>query len=164
MDNTILVEFREESKQILAELEEIVEKMEDDQTCKGNENFTGFSQRIDRIMGASKTIALLFPFNPGLKEIGKITALCKAMGYKAVETDSPALVPIFCGFWADSIEVLNDVINSLENANEVDRIVGDFVPVVRKRLEWLSSKLKIVEPAKKVNTNELNDMLNNFFK
>ncbi len=143
---------------------EIVEKIEGDATCKNNPNFADFSQRIDRIMGASKTIALLFPLNTGLKEIGKITALCKAMGYKATEVDSPLLVPIFCGFWADAVEVLVEVIDNIENATKVERIIAGFVPVVRKRLEWLASKLEVVTSKEVANTKELNNMINDLFK
>ncbi len=164
MDEAILGEFRDESKQILKELSDILERMERDTTCKDNPNFTEFSKRIDRITGSSKTISLLFPSNPGLKEMSKISALCKALGYKATEVDNPLLVPIFCGFWADAIEVLTDVLNSLEDAIQVEKIVTGFMPVVSKRLEWLSNKIKTVSPQKAMNPQEINDLLSDLFK
>ena len=155
MDNNILVEFGIESKQIIAELEEIVEKMEEDTISKGNVHMVQFSQRIDRIMGASKTISMMLPLNRGLKEIGKITVLCKSMGYKMVQTDAPELVPLFCAFWADTLEALNEVIDHIEDSNKVEKIVDEFIPVIRKRLEWLASKIQLVVPAEKLAPNEL---------
>jgi len=138
--------------------------MENDTTSQGNEHMVQFAQRIDRIMGASQTIAMIFPFNPGLKEIGKIAALCKAMGYKVSRIDAPELVPLFGAFWADTIEVLNEILQNLENSQEIERIVQGFVPVVRKRLEWLSSKIKVAAPNEPNSSQELNDLLNTLFK
>ena len=164
MDNSILIEFRSESKEILKELEGVLELLEKDASSQGNTNLVQFSQRIDRIMGASQTIAMMLPDHPGLKEMGKIASLCKAMGYKAAEMDAPQLMPLFSAFWTDSVEVLSDIVDNLENAKEVERIVGDFVPSVRKRLEWLSAKIQITAPQEKMNSNELNDLLNTLFK
>ncbi len=164
MDNSILDEFKTESKQILSELKDIVEMMEDDTTSQGNDHIVQFAQRIDRIMGASQTIAMLFPFNSGLKEIGKIASLCKAMGYKVSQIDAPELVPLFGAFWADAIEALSEILENLENASEIDRIVQGLVPLVRKRLEWLSSKIKAAAPTEPNDSQELNDLLNTLFK
>ena len=138
--------------------------MENDTNSQGNDHMVQFAQRIDRIMGASQTIAMIFPFNLGLKEIGKIASLCKAMGYKVSQTDAPELVPLFGAFWADAIEALSDILENLENTSEIDRIVQGFVPVVRKRLEWLSSKIKAVAPSQPSNSQDLNDLLNALFK
>ncbi len=115
-------------------------------------------------MGAAQTLGVMYPANIGLKEIGKIAALCKAMGYKVSEIDAPELLPLFCAFWSDTIEVLSEIIDHLENAEEVSKIAGNFVPVVRKRLEWLSSKIKTVSPKETTANQDLNELLNALFK
>ena len=115
-------------------------------------------------MGTAKTIGLLFPNNAGLREISKITALCRAMGYKAVDVDSPLLVPLFCGFWADALEVLDEVLMNLENDQKINEIINGFVPVVRQRLEWLAKKIQVVAPQQVESAKELNDVLNELFK
>jgi hypothetical protein len=141
MDIEVLNEFREESKKIIAELETIIEQIEDDTKITGNENLAEFAQRIDRIMGASKTMSLAEPDNLGLKEIGKITAICKELGYKAGRSKTNALLPLFCAFWADTLEVLSDLFDSLENEAEIRNMTQIFTPMIRNRLEWLATKI-----------------------
>lgn len=103
-----------------------------------------FSQKIDRIMGAAKTMSLEAPDHPGFQRMGKLAELCKILGYKAAERQVPALIPIFAAFWADTIEVTKNLLDAVEDLAKTDEISKAFPRVLQKRLEWLASK---VDPA-----------------
>jgi len=141
LDPEILESFREESAKVLAELTEVVEMLEKVRGEFPAKLLEDYSQKIDRIMGAAKTIQMTAPDNVGLKRISKMSELCKKLGYKAAERKIPQLIPIFAAFWADVIEVVEELINALEDPVETESIATNYSPVLQKRLEWLASKV-----------------------
>lgn len=146
LDDDILSGFVEESNAILEELHEIVEKLEDYE--EGDEfprqNLEDFSQRIDRIMGAAKTLLMMAPDHAGLDRIGKISNLCKSLGYAAAQNENPKTIPIFAAFWADSLEVVEDLTGAIRDKAKTEKIASDFSQTIQGRLEWLSTILKPV--------------------
>ena len=143
LDTEILNGFREESNQLTKELMDVVEKLED---VEKEDPFPGalleeFSQKVDRIMGAAKTISMFDPDHQGLKRIAAIAELSKRLGYRAAEQKRSALVPIFAGFWADTTEVLQELIEVLDDEVESARLAKAFSSVVEKRLQWLSDQM-----------------------
>lgn len=144
VDAEILNEFRAESKLLLDELEGIVEKLESFNSKSGFPDalLTEFAQKIDRIMGAVKTIALLAPDHQGFASIGKLAELCKTIGYKAAERKDVALLPIFSAFWADTIEVIQSLLACIEDEKKTKEISASFPPVLTQRLAWLKSKIE----------------------
>jgi hypothetical protein len=144
IDPEILNEFRAESKGLLEELQGVVEKLEETEATSvfPEALLTEFAQKIDRIMGAVKTMALLEPGHEGFISIGKLAELCKSIGYKAAEKKNTAMLPIFSAFWADTIEVIESLLKCIESPEETHKIAQSFPPVLAQRLAWLKSKIE----------------------
>ena len=141
IDTDILDGFKEESNQLLGELEEVVERLEQRVAEFPTKLMEEFSQKIDRIMGAAKTIGLMDEQHQGLKRIGNIAEICKRLGYKAAESKNAALVPLFAAFWADTLEVLTELVESVADEAASQKLAQSFSSVLQKRLEWLSQKM-----------------------
>ncbi len=148
MDLEILEAFREESEQILQELTSVIDALESPGEEFPTALLAEFSQKIDRIMGAAKTLAMDAPDHRGLSRIGQIAEVCKSLGYRAAEVKDLALIPVFAGFWADTLEVIGELVESVEDEAKSARIAGDFSSVLHKRLTWLSEKINGAAQAK----------------
>ncbi|OFZ81715.1 MAG: hypothetical protein A3K03_03155 [Bdellovibrionales bacterium RIFOXYD1_FULL_44_7] len=142
VDADILDGFRKESTQLLQELSKIVEKIESSHDSFPSGCLTDFSQKIDRIMGTAKTIATMSPEHVGLKRIGDLAAVCKAVGYKAAEKKATNLLPLFAAFWTDAIEVIQNLIDALDDADKTNQIFNSFSSVLQSRLQWLAKKVR----------------------
>lgn len=126
---------------MLAELIDVVDQIETSQGEFPSKLLEEFSQKIDRIMGAAKTLVVSFGAHPGLERIGKLSELCKALGYQAASKRVMALLPLFAAFWADTIEVIQDLLGALEDSDQSEQIAKSFSAVLQKRLEWLAAKV-----------------------
>lgn len=144
LDADVLKDFTKESLDLVTQLNEIVENLEDldEDDDYPVELLEGFSQKIDRIMGAAATLGMLAPDHPGLKKVTKIAELCKGLGYAAAQDKNPQAIPIFAAFWADTLEVMESLIENIDNEFESLKIATEFAGVLQRRLEWLSGKLK----------------------
>lgn len=119
----------------------IIDEVENTTDHFPSELFQEFAGRIDRIMGAAKTISMTAPDHEGLKRIGKLSELCKAVGYKASEQKAIELLPIFAAFLNDTIEIIHELMAAIEDEQKSSQIAGNFSGVLQKRLEWLSSRI-----------------------
>lgn len=146
MDLEILEGFREEANQILKELATVVEGLDETTTEFPAALLTEFAQKIDRIMGAAKTLSMESPDHVGLKRIGQIAEICKVLGYKASEIKRLSIIPVFAAFWADTLDAISELIEALEDEKESSAIAGRFSLVLEKRLRWLSDKLTALNP------------------
>jgi len=147
MDKDIVEGFQTEAKQILNELTLVVEFLENVSTEFPGKKLAEFAQKIDRIMGTAKTLEMDSPDHPGLIRIGKLAELCKSLGYSASQLKKPEIVPLFAAFWADTLDVVSELIESLEDERKTKTISERFSLVLQKRLTWLSEKIN--ELAKK---------------
>lgn len=143
LDAELAGSFQEECKIIIGELTEVVEKLEE----SGAGQFpaallSDFSQKIDRIMGAAQTLSMADPAHIGLIRIGKIAELCKRVGYKAAEQKDTKLLPIFSAFWADTIEVMEELVEAVTDQAAADRVAASYSKVLQGRLEWLSKQVQ----------------------
>ena len=152
LDKDIIVDFQTEAKGLLKELTEVVEKLEEPGNAFPAQELEQFAQRIDRIMGAAQTLNQLDPQNEGLKRIGSIAQICKQLGYKAAEYKTAALIPLFAAFWADVLEVMEELIDSLEDDKGSRELAESFSSVLQKRLAWLGQKIQQMAPAGAGNT------------
>ncbi|MEK7691931.1 MAG: hypothetical protein AAB425_13030 [Bdellovibrionota bacterium] len=126
----------------MGELTEVVEKLEEaDEEAFPGALLETFAQKIDRIMGTANTLGQMEPNHEGFKSMGRLCALCKALGYKAAALQKPALIPIFAAFWMDTIEVIEEIIAAIEDEEKCKGITQSFTATVQKRLEWLASKV-----------------------
>jgi hypothetical protein len=143
LDIEIVESFQEECRKIIAELTAVVEQLEESADAGFPASLlSDFSQKIDRIMGAAQTLSMADPENGCLIRIGKIAELCKRVGYKAAEQKNPKLLPIFTAFWADTIEVMEELVESIRDQAEAERVAASYSKVLQGRLEWLSKQVQ----------------------
>ncbi len=164
MDKEILDGFQVESKLLLKELIKILDQLESWEGAFPTSQLEGFSQVIDRIMGAAQTLAMEAPNHAGLKRISRIAELCKRLGYAAAQRRATEFIPIFAAFWADTVDVLGDLIDVIDDEVASTRIAKEFSQVVQGRLEWLSQKVMAGAPeaGKAAQGFDLKDLLKDF--
>lgn len=146
LDQEIVDGFREETNQLMQELTDVVEKLEIKTKEFPTKLLEEFALKIDRIMGAAKTISLMEPNHQGLVRMGSLAEICKRLGYKAAEIKNPVVLPLFAAFWADVIEVIQDLIGVMHDDTKSDGISKAFGSVLQKRLEWLSKQITNLSP------------------
>lgn len=140
MDNEILDEFKAESKQLLNELNTLLSEIENSQDKFPAGQIDQFALKIDRIMGAAKTLAMLDPDHKGLVRIGQIALICKNTGYKALAKKNIKIIPIFSAFWFEAIETVENLVAAIEDQTLTNKISAESEDVLSKRLDWLSKK------------------------
>lgn len=141
LDAEILKDFRTESISLLKELEEIVEGLEEAGAEFPAELLKEFSQKIDRIMGTAKTLLTLAPDHPGISFLSNVAEMCKTMGYQAAALQRANLVPIFAAFWAETVEMLTELMDALESEATTKVLIQGRSAGLQKRLMWLAEKV-----------------------
>lgn len=142
LDAEILQDFRTESEGLMDELEAVVEDLEaSDGAAFPDAKLKEFSQKIDRIMGAAKTLLSFAPGHPGITFIANVSEMCKTMGYQAVALQKTSLVPFFAGFLAETVEVMREVLVGLGEKDGAKAIVQAHSTQLEKRLKWLAEKV-----------------------
>ncbi len=141
LDQEILTDFCTESSGLLTELEDVVEALEEAAEGFPAERLKEFSQKIDRIMGAAKTLLSLEPNHLGITFLANVSEMCKTMGYQAAALQRVSLLPIFAGFWAETVEVMQEVLLHLGSKEETKAIVEKRSATLQKRLAWLAEKV-----------------------
>jgi hypothetical protein len=133
----ILEGFREETKGLLQELGDILEEVEED--LSKNQKLEDFGQRIDRIMGAAKTLNVDFP-HPVFNDVGAFAEVCKIVGYKASQLkNQPDFCNIVVAFLLDAVDVLNQIVDQLKPHNKTD--INQLIPkTFLDRLRFIASK------------------------
>ena len=149
LDLEILVDFQGESLDLLAELEALVENLEDHGVVFPADPLKEFSQKIDRIMGASKSLLMLEPTHQGLAFLSNVAEMCKTMGYQAAVLQRTNLIPIFAGFWAETVELMLLVLQNIDSEEKTKKIISERSPVLEKRLTWLAEKVAPNSPQEK---------------
>jgi hypothetical protein len=165
IDKDIVKDFVEESKVLIQDLVDLLESIEGDfsQVSQLEE----YGQRVDRIMGGAKSLALMVAPDHPLNTIADYAALCKAVGYKASQIDNnPQFFDICVALLLDATETLQDWITRLEDGtaqNLRDSITTTFL----ERLRWVSNQfgadvrasVDSKKNAKKMDQNEIDDLL-----
>jgi hypothetical protein len=130
----IIEEFLKESKALLVEAEDFLEAAEDGLQAK--KKLEDYGQRIDRIMGSAKSIAM-DNGSKTLQSIGLISELGKVIGYKGSQVNEEALYKIVVAFLFDATDALNDLVDSMTNGDaETDT---DYKTLL-DRLRWICTK------------------------
>lgn len=160
----IVVEFCDESDELLEKLKDTLDDFEDDPTQ--SKLLEEFGQTIDRIMGAAKTL--------GLSEIGDLCQMGKIIGYKGSQAKEQPLQEVTGGVLFDLTDLLEVLLTNVrEGKGDHDYNVSAF----KDRLQWLASKFKHIERAScafdekeankkapKTTTAELDRLINQFGK
>lgn len=134
----IVVDFKEESKELIGQLNQILAE------CEGNFDkrirLEEYGQIVDRIMGGSKSLAMVFDDTTHIDKIGSYAELCKLVGYKAsqIENNVP-FYDIVVGLLMDATEMLEEISNSLATPQEKD--IKDLLSkTFLERLQWVSQQ------------------------
>ncbi len=142
LDKEIIDGFQEEANAILAELRNIVEKLEDNEgDVFPKELLEEFANKTDRIMGTAKTFSEMYPDHPVFQQVGKFGELCKATGYKASTLNHIGLIPIFAAFWADTLDILSDLCENVGDPEKLKVVTMTYIPTLQKRLVWLAQQI-----------------------
>ena len=139
--NLIFDEFKIEAIGILDEILLVVNELEEEHEAFPKEKIEEFALKTDRLMGAAKTFNLMYPDYESLLHIARITELCKVTGYKASTLSNTQLVPIFSAFWADAIDIIRELVESVEDTAKIKEVTANFIPTLRKRLMWLAQQI-----------------------
>jgi chemotaxis protein histidine kinase CheA len=132
----IVEDFGKEAKAIFGECEEELNLLEDDLTQK--KHLEAFGQKIDRVMGAAKSI--------GLDEISLYCELGKTIGYKSSQGKDLALTEVVVAILFDSIDLLNKMVDALLLGKK-ELTANINLKAFGTRLHWLSAKFKDIERA-----------------
>lgn len=137
LDVDILNDFYTESNTIIVESIDLLESMEGDFSQK--ENLKVFGNKIDRIMGASASIAMMAEPDHGLNLITDYTSLCKAVAYKAAEIETNTkLYDVTVALLLDAVEALNILIKKIElPMAQLKQVIS---PNFIERLRWVSEQ------------------------
>jgi hypothetical protein len=141
MDKEIISSFKSEAKSILQELETVIEDLESHEGSFPRELMEDFANKTDRIMGTAQMFHSQYPDQDVFRLIGNFGALCKATGYKASTLKNESLIPIFAAFWADTVEIMNDLCINVDQPEKLVEINKKNAPVLQKRLTWLAEQI-----------------------
>lgn len=159
----ILLEFKEESKALLAELDKILNKVDGD--FSQVQSLEEYGQTVDRIMGGAKSLALSFPPDHFIHKVGDYAALCKAVGYKASQNlTNETLFDICVAVLEDATEILQKMIAALGTSQKV--VVNEMISkTFLDRLKWVSDQFgedvraSVSAKGKKMSQTEIDDLM-----
>lgn len=137
LDADILNDFYNESNTLIQEMLVLLESMEGDFAQK--ENLKVFANKVDRIMGAASSMAMMTDQDTGLNLVTDYTLLCKVVAYKAAEIqNNPKFYDVTVAVLIDAIEALDELVKKVElPAAELKKII---TPHFIERLRWVSDQ------------------------
>lgn len=130
----IIKDFCEESNALLLEAEGYLETAEEGLDQK--QNLELFAQRIDRIMGGAKSLAMTYNAKT-LTGIGLISEFCKVLGYKSAQLEEEDFYQLVIAFLFDSLDSMQGLLKALNEGNKDQDM--DYERLV-DRLKWISEK------------------------
>ncbi|WP_413287576.1 hypothetical protein [Bdellovibrio sp. HCB337] len=164
IDKDIVKDFIGESKVLIQDLIELLENIEGDfsQVSQLEE----YGQKVDRVMGGAKSLALLVPPEHALHVVADYAALCKAVGYKASQIQgNPQFYDVCVALLLDATETLSEWIDSLEDGDSGDALKKSFSTTFLERLRWVSNQFgadvraSVDAQKKKMDQNEIDELL-----
>ena len=164
IDKDIVKDFVIESKGIIQDLVDLLESIEGDFSQVGQ--LEEYGQKVDRIMGGAKSLALLVPQDHPLHMVADYAALCKAVGYKASQIQGNAQFFDICvALLLDATETLSEWINNLGN-DSAEEMKNSFTSTFLERLRWVSNQFGAdvrssvdAQKPKKMDQNEIDELL-----
>ena len=128
-------DFCKESKDIFNGLENLLEDYEE---TPNPEILEEFGQRIDRVMGAAKSLEA--------NRMGAFCELGKTISYKASQATDQKLLDIVVSILFDTIDILKKV-NSKVNDDQVEDVENLNLDAFGTRLHWIADKFKDIQRA-----------------
>ena len=160
LDESILKEFVEESKSLIAQSLEILEEVESEPSKV--KLLETFGNNVDRIMGGAKSLALMVDKKHPLHFVADYCALCKAVGYKSSQISrNESFLMICVALLLDATETLKEMVDKLAADQPVERsaLSNTFLD----RLRWISEQfgkdVRETVGQKKLDQNDINALL-----
>ncbi len=141
LEKEIIDDFRSEANVLLKELRDIIDKLEEPTESFPKELLQEFGNKTDRIMGAAKTFHQMHPNHLVFEQISKFAELCKATSYKASTLNHLTLIPIFTAFWADTVDIMQELVDNVGDDEKLKQVTQDYIPTLQKRLVWLAQQI-----------------------
>jgi len=141
LDKEMITTFQDEANEIIAELRDVIDALEDSTDKFPKELLEDFANKTDRLMGSAKTFETMYSGAPVFNQIGKFAELCKATGYKASTLNHQGLIPIFAAFWADTLDILEDLVKYCDDPAKIAEVKKTYIPTLQKRLVWLAQQI-----------------------
>jgi len=137
IDKDIIKDFVDESKDLIHQLIELLESIEGD--FSKVKVLADYGNRIDRIMGGAKSLAMMAPPGHPLFLIGDYTALCKAVGYKGSQIKGNRQFYDICvALLLDATETLDTLMDHIEDSEQdIKKIIPE---AFLERLRWISQQ------------------------
>ena len=160
IDKTILDDFTKESLILVDECIELLESIENDPSEVGK--LSDFANRIDRVMGGAKSLALIAPPEHPLNLIGDYCAICKSVGYQGSHIqNNDQLYNIVVALLLDAVEMTKTLFEQMHlSAVELKKM---FTTTFLERLKWISFQYDELEKkrsgGKKLQQNEIDELL-----
>jgi chemotaxis protein histidine kinase CheA len=115
----ILEAFSEESKTIIVQMLETLEKVDEDPSLYLQ--LGEFARLVDGIMGSAKVIALDFPPEHTIQKVASFSELCKFLGQQGTKVENSAeLTPVLTAFLLDASESLQELNSNLTTGRQSD--------------------------------------------
>jgi hypothetical protein len=160
MDKTILADFTSESLILVDECIELLESIENDPSEV--ERLKDFANRIDRVMGGAKSLALMAPPDHPLNLIGDYCAICKSVGYQGAQIqDNDQFYNVVVALLLDAVEMTQVLFAKLDST--IPELKKMFSTTFLERLKWISFQYDELEKkrsgSQKMAQNEIDALL-----
>lgn len=128
----LIKDFNIESKNLVEELESLLEDIEEDFSKK--EKLNNFAQIVDRIMGSAQSLSAMYEGQTEIKKLGDFAELCKQIGYRGANLKDEEFYTVTISFLWDSIETMKKLLIAIsENTKYNDALASTFL----SRLKWI---------------------------
>lgn len=163
IDQELLSEFIAESRRLVDECESLLEDIEDD--ASQAPRLAEFANKIDRVMGGAKSLAMLGSPQHPLHIVGDITALCKALGERGAKAASQEqLYMLTVAFCLDAVEITRKLLVALQDPSA--EAPPELKAAILDRVNWMAGIYKKIpkgmldnEIAPKLDQNEIDDLM-----
>jgi hypothetical protein len=160
IDSSILEDFTKESLILVSECIELLEIAENDSSEV--EKLSDFANRIDRVMGGAKSLALMAAPDHALNLIGDYCAICKSVGYQGAQIqNNDQLFNVVVALLLDAVEMVKILFDKITtSSSDLKKI---FSITFLDRLKWISFQYDELEKkrsgGKKMAQNEIDALL-----
>ncbi len=127
----IVIDFCDECDALTNELEDCLDKFEDEEEPQ---NLEQYGQIVDRMMGAAQTL--------GITDLGQLCKMGKIIGYKSSQCEELELQNVSSGILFDLTDLLKALILELRDPTQKNNI---NVEAFLGRLKWLGEKLQHIK-------------------
>lgn len=160
IDGSILNDFTSESLVLVDECIELLESIENDPSEV--EKLKDFANRIDRVMGGAKSLALMAPPDHPLNLIGDYCAICKSVGYQGAQIqNNDQFYNVVVALLLDAVEMTKELFAKMDKS--VTELKKTFTTTFLERLKWISFQYDELEKkrsgGKKMEQNEIDALL-----